>query len=127
MAFKINISDKGKTLKLENENENLVGKKIGEKIKGSEISQDLAGYELEVTGTSDIAGRPGFKGLDGSGYHRKLLTYGPGMKDTTNGLRLRKTLRGEEISIKTSQINFKVTKEGTKKFSELIPAKEKKE
>ena len=30
MAFKINVSHKGKTYKLETENEALVGKKIGE-------------------------------------------------------------------------------------------------
>ena len=32
MAFKINISNKGKTLKVETESESLVGRKIGEKV-----------------------------------------------------------------------------------------------
>ena len=32
MAFKINISDKGKTYKLESESEVVVGKKIGETL-----------------------------------------------------------------------------------------------
>lgn len=124
MAFKINISHKGKTLKKETENEELIGKKIGETINGKDISSDLAGYELEITGISDIAGLPGFKGLEGTAYHRRLLTRGPGMKDTRKGLRLRKTNRGEEISLKISQINTKVLKQGSKKFEELLPKKE---
>jgi len=127
MAFKINVSHKGKTFKLESENENLVGKKIGESVKGSEISPDLEGYDIEITGTSDIAGIPGFKGIEGGAYNRKLLTFGPGMKDRRNGIRLRKTLRGEEISLKTVQINSIVKKEGSKKFSEVLAGNNKSE
>ncbi|MFA5857246.1 MAG: S6e family ribosomal protein [Candidatus Pacearchaeota archaeon] len=126
MPFKINISDKGKTYKLESDNEILIGKKIGEHLDGIDLSENLKGYKLEITGTSDISGIPGFKGLEGTTYHRKLLTLGPGMKDRRKGMRLRKTMRGEEISSKTSQINAKVLKEGEKKFAELIPAKEEK-
>ena len=126
MAFKINISDKGKTYKLESENEVLIGKKIGETIEGSDLNSDLEGYTIEITGTSDISGIPGFKGIDGSSYNRKLLTFGPGMKNKERGLRLRKTLRGEEISLKTIQINTIVKKEGKKKFTELLPKKEEK-
>jgi ribosomal protein S6E (S10) len=125
MIFKINISHKGKTYKLEIENEELIGKKIKETIDGKELSPDLEGYKLEITGTSDISGIPGTKSQEGAGYHRELLTYGFGMKDKRKGIRLRKTLRGEEISAKTSQINTKVLKEGHKKFEELIvPKKE---
>jgi small subunit ribosomal protein S6e len=125
MAFKINISHKGKTIKLETENENLIGKKIGETLEGKELGTDFNGYELVITGTSDISGIPGSKGLEGSTYHRKLLTFGFGMKNKEKGLRLRKTLRGEEISIKTIQINTIVKKEGHKKFSELSKKEEK--
>ena len=117
--FKINVSHKGKAYKVETENEWLVGKKIGEKIDGSGVDDSLKGYELEITGTSDLSGIPGFKGLEGSGYHRQLLTYGPGMKDTSKGLRLRKSNRGEEISLKTHQVNIKVIKEGDTGFGEL--------
>jgi hypothetical protein len=47
-----------------------------------------------------------------------------GMRPTRpRGLRLKKTVRGEEISEKTSQVNLKVLKEGTKKFDEICPAK----
>lgn len=126
MVFKLNISDKGKTLKLETENENLIGKKIGEIIEGKELSPDLEGYEVEITGTSDIAGKAGSKGLEGPGYHRILLTKGKFMRDTRKGIRLRKVLRGEEISVKTIQINTTVKKHGHKKFETLIKPKEEK-
>jgi hypothetical protein len=36
------------------------------------------------------------------------------------GLRLRKTVRGKEISLDTVQINTKVIKEGAKKFDALF-------
>ena len=126
MPFKINVSHKGKTLKLETDSEAVVGKAIGEAIKGEHISADLDGYELLIKGTSDISGFPGKQGLEGAGYHRELLTKGFGMKDSRKGIRLRKTLRGQEISLKTSQINTIVVKEGKKKFEELLPKKEAK-
>ena len=123
MVFKINISHKGKTYKLETESEVIIGKKIGEKIKGEDINNELDGYELQITGTSDISGIPGFKGLESSGYHKRLLTYGSGMKNRKKGIRLRKTNRGEEISLKTSQVNTILVKEGSKKFESLLTPK----
>jgi small subunit ribosomal protein S6e len=135
MPYKINISNKGKTYKVETEAENLVGTKISDKIKGEDVSPELAGYELEITGTSDKAGFPGFKNLKGSNLRKVLVTYGPGMKNrprkegkkptpNNKGLKLRKTFRGNEISSDTVQINIKVLKEGTKKFDDLIKPKE---
>ncbi len=129
MAFKINVSHKGRTFKAETDNEALIRIKIGEKIDGSLISADLAGYELEITGTSDISGFPGVKGEVGGQLRGLLLVKGEvGMKTKKPlGLRLKKTVRGEEISEKTMQINTKVMKEGHKKFDEICPAKPAKE
>ena len=129
MAFKINVASKGKTAKFELESEELVRKMIGDKIGGKEISGDLEGYELEITGISDNSGHPGFKGLEGTDYHRKVLKYGQGMHDKRKGIRLRRMQRGEEISLKIVQVNTKVIKQGEKKFEELISfsAAEKKE
>ena len=137
MAFKINVSHNGKTFKVETEDEKLVGSSIGEKVAGEEISEDLKGYELEIRGTSDKSGFTGLEELDGPNLKKALLGYGKGMKrkpkgekkKTTRpkGLRLRKTVRGKEISLDTVQINTKVTKEGTKKFEGLFaPAEEAK-
>ena len=144
MVFKINISHKGKTFKVETEYEKLVGHSIGDKIKGEEISKDLAGYEIEITGTSDKAGFMGSLKINGPNLHKILLGYGKGMKKKPKGegkinrkpkgLRLRKTIRGKEISLSTVQINTKVLSEGSKKFDALFetpkeetPAEEKKE
>ena len=104
MAFKINISDKGKTFKIEQESENLIGKKIGEIFKGNEIVSDLAGYELEIRGTSDKAGFAGKKDVEGPALRKVLLTKGPFYKKVTDkGVRRKKTVRGNEISAATVQ------------------------
>ncbi len=136
MVFKINVSHKGKTFKVENENENLVGYSIGDKIEGKEISEELVDYEIVITGTSDKAGFTGMINIDGPNLHKALLTYGKGMRKKPKGekkfnkkpkgLRLTKTVRGKEISLDIVQINTKVLKEGSKKFDTLFetPAEE---
>ena len=138
MPFKINISEKGKTYKLESEDESLIGKKIGETMKGEELKSELTGYELEITGTSDLAGFPGMKDKEGPELRKVLLGYGFGMhkkpKGLTkkpgkkpDGLRLRKTVRGNTISKSTIQINLNVKKSGSKKLEEIFkPVKEEK-
>ena len=130
MAFKINVAHKGKTYKVETESENLVGYSIQDKLDGKELSEDLTGYELLITGTSDKAGFTGMFKIDGPELKKVLLGYGKGMKKKPrgegkinrrpNGLRLRKTVRGKEISLNTVQINTKVLKEGSKKFDSLF-------
>ena len=137
MAFKINVAKDGKTYKVESENEDLIGIAIGETIKGEDVSEDLAGYELEIRGTSDKAGFCGLKRVSGPGLKRVLLSYETGMhkrpkkegkkartNKTPKGLRLKKTVRGREISMETVQINAIVSKEGKKKFEELFAPKE---
>ena len=141
MTFKINVANNGKTFKVETENEELVGKVIGEKIDGKLFSEDLEGYELEVTGTSDKSGFCGLPNVQGSRLKKVLLSYERGMKarpkkegkkvrsnKNPSGLRLRKTVRGNEISLDTVQINTRVVKEGKKKFNDLFaPAEAPKE
>jgi small subunit ribosomal protein S6e len=135
MVFKINLSYKGKTAKFETDSEDFIDKIIGERISCEVINPDLAGYEAEITGTSDKAGFPGLKNISGPGLKRELLTFGVGMHikpkglskkpvAAPDGLRLRKTVRGNTISPDTVQINMKVVKEGSKKFEEILPKKE---
>jgi ribosomal protein S6E (S10) len=123
MPFKVNIGEKkGRTFRLETEAEALVGKKIGEKFNGDEIKPELTGYELEIMGTSDKAGFPGFKEIEGSALKRIILTYGKGMKlRKPRGLRLKKTVQGNTISRDTIQINVMVVKHGEKKLEEIFP------
>lgn len=123
MAFKVNVAHNGKAIHFDTENEDLVGTLIGSAIDGKMVSAELEGYELVVKGTSDKAGFPGIPTEKGPSLKRIILKKGIGMKDNTEGLRLRKTVRGNEISEDTVQINTIVKKEGAKKFESLIPAK----
>lgn len=129
MVFKINISDKGKTYNLEQDNEALIGRKIGEVILGKDISSDLSGYELEIAGTSDRAGFPGKKDIEGSALKKVLFSKkGPYFrKVAVKGLRRKKSVRGNQISEATAQINLKVVKAGGKKLDEIFVKEEKKE
>ena len=124
MTFKINVAHKAITKKYEVENEDLVGVVIGDKIDGKTISEELEGYELELMGTSDKAGFPGFSEHKGPNLRKVLLKKGKGMKDKREGVRIRKTLRGNEISLDTVQLNLKVVKEGKTKSEELFKKKE---
>ncbi len=137
MAFKVNISEKsGKTYKLESDAKTLIYKKIGDTVNGAELSADLEGFELEITGASDKSGFPALKNIEGFTKKRVLLTYGKGLKKKPRregkkrlstpkpkGLRMRKTVRGNTISEETAQINFKVVKEGPKSLSEIYAPK----
>ncbi len=125
MPFKLNISEKGKAWKLDIENEIFLSKNIGDKVHGKELSPELDGYELEITGASDIAGFPHKKDIEGQALRRVLLKRGWGMRDNTEGLRLRKTVRGKQLSDKTMQINLKVLKEGHKKLHDIFPDQNK--
>lgn len=121
MPFKLNISDKGKAWKLDFESEAIVGKSLGEKILGKEINSDLDGYELEITGASDLAGFPHSNKIEGLALKKLLLKKGWGMRDNREGMRRRKTVRGKVLSASTVQINLKVVKQGAKPLSEIFP------
>lgn len=140
MVFKINISEKsGKTFHVDLENaEEIIGKKLHEKIPGKELNANLSGYEFEITGASDKAGFTAMEKVEGIGLKRVLLGYGKGMKKRSRkegkkkrgnlkpkGLRLRKTVRGNTISEDIIQINLKVLQEGSKKLSEIFPEQNK--
>jgi small subunit ribosomal protein S6e len=126
MAFKINISESAKTYHLETESEELFGKKIGDNLPGKELSGDLAGYEFKITGTSDKAGFPGKKEVNGSMLKRVLLTKGAFMHKTPHkGYRAKKTVRGNEISANVIQINLSIVKKGGKSLDEIFPDQNK--
>ncbi len=133
MAFKIVIGDKGKAWRMDSESQALLGKNVGDIINGSEISADIGGYELEITGGSDSAGFPLSKDVEGVYLKKLLLTRGFGMKTSKpHGLRKKKTLRGKQISETTAQINMKVSKSGDRALNEIFadqnrPKEEKKE
>jgi small subunit ribosomal protein S6e len=136
MPFKLNISDKGKSWKIESSSESIIGKKLGESIDGSELDESLSGYELKLTGASDSSGFPHKPGVQGPETKAQIFTYGWGMhkrprktgkkpRQNINGLRLRKTIRGQQLSEKTSQINLVVIKQGPKSLAEIFPDQNK--
>ena len=131
MAFKINISQKGKTFKVESDNESFIGKKIGDVLNGKEVSEALQGYDLEVRGTSDKAGFPGNETEKGSNLRKVMFTKGAFLHKVKNkGVRKKKSVRGNEISLNTAQINTTVKKQGDKKLEDIFKkeeAEEKKE
>ena len=60
-----------------------LGKKIGDGVDGmfvGEGDQSLTGYKLEITGGSDLTGRPMRPDLDGGGVKSVLITAGVGYK-----------------------------------------------
>lgn len=109
----------------EPEANSLLGMKIGDKVSGDKIG--LAGYELEISGGSDYCGFPMRKDLPGTGRKRILITRGVGMREKGKGLRKRKTMCGNTIHSKISQINLKILKEGKAKLVEEASEKGEKE
>ncbi|HSU72941.1 MAG TPA: S6e family ribosomal protein [Candidatus Binatia bacterium] len=99
----------------------LLGKKIHDKVKGDGIG--YAGYEFEVSGGSDYCGFP--MRWDVPGFQRKriLAIEGVGLKKEANGIKIRKTVCGNTIHPKITQVNLKVLKEGS---TPLAPPKEAK-
>ena len=97
----------------------------------------LTGYKLEITGGSDITGRPMRPDLDGSGVKSVLITAGIGYKGKKyvnknskeyrykyDGLRRRRNLRGNVISQDTRQINLKVVESGKRSLAAIIDGEE---
>ena len=126
MDLKINIADKsGKCVKKELKEEQasvFYNKKIGDKINGELI--DMPGYEFEIAGGSDYCGFPMRKDVQGI-LRKGILVSGKtvGNNYSRNGMRMRRTVAGNTIYNKTTQLNLKVLKYGS---TPLIAPEEKK-
>lgn len=125
MQFKLDIGDpkSKRTVHLETNSNEFVGKKIGETIKGTVIKEvpDFRDYEFIITGASDKAGFPALSFVEGTGRKRVLLKRGKGMKTKKpKGLRMRKLVRGNVIAEDIIQINLKIVKHGAKSFDEIF-------
>ena len=116
-----------------------LGKKIGDSVDGmfvGEGDQSLTGYRLEITGGSDLTGRPMRPDLDGSGVKSVLITAGIGYKGDKKGkkgktyrykyvlLRKRRNLRGNVISQETRQINLKIVEAGKRPLGVIFGVEE---
>jgi small subunit ribosomal protein S6e len=100
----------------------LIGKKIGDVVDG--IFVGLPGYKLMITGGSDKDGFPMRKDLPGPRRKKLLVTSGHGFRTPEDGLRKKKTFRGNAIAPDTVQLNMKVTAHGTKPLEEMMKKEE---
>lgn len=125
--FKIVVSDpksrKAYQKEVDQNASALLGKKIGDPVKGDPMG--LAGYELQVTGGSDNDGFPMRTDVEGTLRKKLILSGGTGFHPKKKGLRKRKSVRGNTISADISQVNLKVIKAGSKPLEQLIGKPEK--
>jgi len=96
----------------------LTGKKIGDEF-GADIV-GLEGYTLRITGGSDRQGFPMRESIEGTERQKKLLKTGTGVKEKENGIRERKSVRGNTVSNQTEQLNTKVVEQGEDEVDELL-------
>ncbi|MFH1505564.1 MAG: 30S ribosomal protein S6e [archaeon] len=119
--FKLNINDPktGKTSKRDVKDDDakvFLNKKIGDKVSGDQCG--LAGYEFEIMGGSDYCGFPMRRDVVGTARKRILIVKGVGIRQKRAGRRVRKTVAGNTVFAKTSQINLKILKYGKEKLGE---------
>jgi len=125
MQITIGTSD-GKTLQQEiEETGQLVGKEVGEEFDGGIVG--LEGYTLKITGGSDRSGFPMRKSIEGSERKRVLLEDGAGIDEDEDGVRRRKSVRGNTVSDEIEQLNTTVVEEGSKSVEELLGEEEEEE
>jgi small subunit ribosomal protein S6e len=121
--FQVSVADPddGATYQFEVDGQDanrFIGREIGETVDGGAVG--LSGYELEITGGSDTAGRPMRGDVRGPNLKAVLLTGGTGFNPTRDGERKRVTVRGREVSDETRQINAKIVSRGDQSVEELL-------
>jgi small subunit ribosomal protein S6e len=102
----------------------LIGRRIGETIDGSAV--DLPGHKIQIMGGSDKDGFPMRPSVHGGVRRRVILSGGVGFNPQNEGMRKRKTIRGNVITDEIVQVNLKIV-EKPKKPKEGKKVKEKKE
>ena len=121
--FQVSVADPddGATYQFEIDGQDanrFVGRELGEAVDGEAVS--LEGYEVELTGGSDKAGRPMRADVSGPDLKAILLTGGTGFNPTHGGERKRVTVRGCEVGEHTRQINAKIVGRGEQSPAELL-------
>lgn len=112
-------TDDGETFQTEvEEASQLVGKKVGEEFDGGIAG--LSGYTLEITGGSDQDGFPMRQSIEGPARKRIVLEDGAGIQEEEDGVKRRKSVRGNTVSEEIRQLNTKVVEEGSKTVEELL-------
>jgi len=126
MAFKVVVSNKADTYQVEvDEAKALNGLVIGDEFDGGIVGLD--GYTLQITGGSDKNGFTMKKDVPGTRRIKSLLTGGIGYHPKADGVKRRKTVRGNTIADDIVQINSVVVNEGAKPIAEILGAGEEEE
>jgi len=119
MEVKVVINDKdGKSYQTVVEGDVLLGKTMGNTFDGKDIG--LPGYELVIKGGSDRDGFPMRHDIAGIKRRRLMLGKGVGSKPKIKGLKMRKIVCSRTVTENIVQVNCAVSKEGSKKLSELF-------
>jgi len=103
----------------------LIGKKIGDEVDGIFVS--LPGYKLQITGGTDKDGFTMRTDLTGMGRRKLLLSKGLGFNAKEQGIRKKKSIRGNTINNDIVQINMKVTKYSSRPIDKLLTIEKKDE
>jgi small subunit ribosomal protein S6e len=127
--FKVIVSDPetgtSKTVELQEARASpLIGKRIGEVMDGAAV--DLPAHKIQIMGGSDKDGFPMRPSVHGGVRRSIVLSGGVGFNPTNEGMRRRKTIRGNVITDEIVQINAKIV-EKPKQAKEAKKPKEKKE
>ncbi len=117
MQVNIGTSD-GNVHQIETEPEKFVTKEIGDEVDGSSLGLD--GYTLEITGGSDKSGFPMRENIEGSERKRVMIEEGSGINVEEDGIRKRKSVRGNTVSTEIEQLNMKVIEEGSKTIEDVL-------
>jgi small subunit ribosomal protein S6e len=100
-----------------------LGLKIGEKVRGETIN--LHGFEFQITGGSDKQGFPMRKDISGTRRIKAFIGHGVGLREAERGEYRRRSVRGNQISEDTAQINMILIKHGEKSLAAALGKEEK--
>jgi small subunit ribosomal protein S6e len=123
VEFKLVISDRATSYARtvgDPQSAGFLGKRIGESIGGELIG--LTGYTFTIRGGTDKSGFPLRPDLPGARQTRVFVSEGFGFHAPRNGMRKRRTFRGNAISEDTVQVNLVVEQKGPKPLPELLGA-----
>lgn len=119
MAFKVVVSQKEVTHQIEVEDgKALNGLVIGDEFDGGIVGLD--GYTLKVTGGSDKNGFTMKKDVPGTRRIKSLLSGGIGYHPKSDGVKRRKTVRGNTIADDIVQVNTVVVSAGSKAIADIL-------
>jgi small subunit ribosomal protein S6e len=102
----------------------LIGRKVGDVLDGS--IADMPGNKVQITGGSDKDGFPMRPSVHGGVRRRVILSGGVGFNPQDEGMRKRKTVRGNVITDDIVQINLKVVEKAKPKEGKKPKGKKEK-